>query len=101
MQTPSSGRCWEEQGFAAPGPNADEAEEFCTVLRALAHGGLEVGEFYVVLMNHLPAWEKQDELDRRLVVLLDDRERQTTLQGRSATAEVLRAVAREAVSQAR
>ena len=70
------------------------------VLRALAAGGLQVGEFYVILIDHLPAWDKQDELDRRLGVLLDDWEQQTTPEGRSAAAEALRAVAREAVSQA-
>jgi hypothetical protein len=88
----------QEQGFPAPGPDAGKAEEFRTVLRALAAGGLQVGEFYVILMRHLPGWEEQDELDRRLAVLLDDWERQTTLEGRAAAAEALRAVAREAVS---
>ncbi len=89
----------QQQGFPAPGPVAGEAEEFRAVLRALATGGLQAGEFFVVILNYLPAWEKQDELDRRLVVLLDDWTRQTTPQGRSAAAEALRAVAREAVSQ--
>ncbi len=60
-----------------------------------------MGEFSVILLNHLPAWEEQDELDRRLVVLLDEWELHTTPEGRSAAAEALRAAAREAVSQAR
>jgi hypothetical protein len=51
-------------------------------------------------ISRLPAWDKQDELDRRLMALLDDWERQTTPEGRSAAADALRAVAREAVSQA-
>ncbi len=89
-----------EQGFPAPGPDASEAEEFRVVLRALAAGGLDVGEFYVILIDHLPPWKEQDQLDRRLMVLLDEWELQTTPEGRSAAAEALRAVAREAVSQA-
>lgn len=90
----------QEQGFPAPSPDASQAEEFRAVLRALATGSLAVGESYAILLDHLPAWDKQDELDRSLMVLLDDWERQTTPEGRSAAAEALRAVAREAVSQA-
>jgi hypothetical protein len=35
----------QEQGFPAPGPDASQAGEFRTVLRALAIGSLTVGEF--------------------------------------------------------
>jgi hypothetical protein len=89
-----------EQGFPVPGPDASQAEEFRAVLRALAAGSMMAGEFYPILINCLPAWDKQGELDRRLMALLDDWERQTTPEGRLAAAETLRAVAREAVSQA-
>jgi len=88
----------QEQGFPAPGPDASQAAEFRAVLRALAVGSLAVGEFYAILIDHVPAWDKQDELDRRLMTLLDDWERQTTPEGRSAAAEALRAVARNAAS---
>jgi hypothetical protein len=81
-----------EQGFPAPGREAGEDEKFLTVLRALAAGGLQVGEFYSMFMFRVPAWQEQDELERRLVVLLDDWEQQTTPQGISAAAEALRAV---------
>lgn len=90
----------QEQGIPAPDPDASQAREFRAVLHALATGSLAVGEFYAILIDHLPTRDKQDELDRRLMALLDDWELQTTPQGRSAAAEALRAVAREAVSQA-
>ena len=90
----------QEQGVPAPHPDASETEEFRAVLRALAAGSLAVGDFYIVLLDHLPAWDKQDDLDRRLMALLEEWERQATREGRSAAAEALRAVAREAVSQA-
>jgi hypothetical protein len=90
----------QEQGFPAPGPDASQAEKFRAVLRALAAGSLAVGEFYIILIDHLPTGDKQTELDRRLMALIDDWELQTTAEGRSAAAEALRAVAREAVSQA-
>ena len=60
-----------------------------------------MGEFYPILLGRLPAWDKQDDLDRHLVALLDGWERQATREGRSAAAEALRALAREAVNQAR
>jgi hypothetical protein len=90
----------QEQGLPAPSPDASPAGKFHAVLRALATGSLAVDEFYISLIDYLPAWDKQDELDRRLMALLDDWERQTTPEGRSAAAETLRAVAREAVRQA-
>jgi len=86
----------QEQGF--PGPDTSQGGEFRAVLRALATGSLPVGEFYIILIDRLPAWDEQDELDRRLMALLDDWELQTTPGGRSAAAEALRAVARDAVS---
>jgi hypothetical protein len=90
-----------EQGFPAPGPDASEAEEFTTVLRAVAVGGMQTAEFYSFFMRMVPAWEQQDELQRRLVVLLDEWEGETMPDGRSATAAVLRQVAHDAVGDAR
>jgi hypothetical protein len=90
----------DEQGFPAPGPDAGQDREFRAVLRALAMGSLAVGEFCLILLDHLPARDEQDELDRRLMTLLDDWERQATPEARSAAAEALRAAAREAISKA-
>lgn len=70
------------------------------MLCALAMGSLAVGEFGLFLLDHLPAWDEQDELDRRLTALLEDWEQQATPQARSAAAEALRAAAREAISRA-
>ena len=57
-----------------------------------------MGEFHAILIDRLPAWDQQDELDRRLMAMLSDWELQTTPEGRSAAAETLRAVARDAAS---
>ena len=73
----------QEQGFPAPGPDASQTGEFRAVLRALAAGSLAVGEFYIILIDHQPTWDGQDELDRRLMALLDDWELQTTPEGLS------------------
>jgi hypothetical protein len=89
-----------EQGFPAAEPGAGEAEEFTTVLRAVAAGGMQAGEFFTFFMGVVPAWGQQDELQRRLVVLLDDWVRETTPEGRSARAAHLRRVARDAVADA-
>jgi hypothetical protein len=89
-----------EQGFPAPGPEASEAEVFTTVLRAVAAGGMQTGEFFTFFMQVVPAWEQQDELQRSLVVLLNDWIEETTPEGRSATAAAVRTAARDAVRDA-
>jgi hypothetical protein len=89
-----------EQGFPAPGPGASEAEELITVLRAVAAGGLQVGEFFTFFISRVPAWEQQDELQRRLVVLLNDWGEETTPAGQLAAAAAVRRAAREAVAAA-
>lgn len=87
-----------EQGFPAPGPDAGEAEELITVLRAVAAGGLQAGEFFTFFIGHVPSWEQQDELQRRLMVLLNDWCGETTPAGQSAAAEAVRTAARDAVA---
>lgn len=89
-----------EQHFPAAGPDASEVEEFTTVLRAVGTGGMQTGEFFTFFMRVVPAWEQQDELQRSLVVLLNDWEQETTPEGRSAMAVAVRAVARDAVGDA-
>jgi hypothetical protein len=90
----------EEQGFPAPAPGEGQDREFRAVLRALAMGGLTVGEFCLIFLDHLPAWDEQDELDRRLMALVGDWEQQAGAEAGSAAAEALRAAAREAISEA-
>lgn len=85
-----------EQGFPAAGPGASEAEEFTTVLRAVATGGMLAGEFWIFFMGVVPAWDRQDELQRRLMVLLNDWLEETTPEGRSAMAAAVRSAARDA-----
>jgi hypothetical protein len=85
-----------EQGFPVPGPGGSPAEEFAFVLRAVAAGGLPVSDLYVYFMRRIPAWEQQDELQRRLVVLLNDWDGETTPGGMAAAAAAVREFAREA-----
>ena len=61
-----------EQGVAPPPtlPGADPA--YTTALWAVCCGGLTVGEFSAVFYNYLPAWDDQDEVQRRIVVLLHE-----------------------------
>jgi DNA-binding transcriptional LysR family regulator len=88
-----------EQGVPAAGSNASDAEQFATVLRAVGAGGLGIGEFYGFLMSRVPAWDRQDELQRCLLVLLDSWESETTPDGRAAVAAAVRRAARDAVSE--
>jgi hypothetical protein len=87
----------DEQGFPAAGPGASDAEEFATVLRAVGTGGLGVREFFSVFMRCVPASAQQDELQRSLMLLLDEWAQETTAGGRSAAAAAVRKVARDAV----
>jgi hypothetical protein len=88
-----------EQGFPAAEPGAGDAEVFTILLRAVAAGGMQVGEFFSVFMKHVPAWKKQNKLQRSLVVLLNDWVDQTTPEGRAAVAATLRTVTREALNE--
>jgi hypothetical protein len=89
-----------EQGFPAARPDSSNAEQFTTVLRAVAAGGMQAGEFFSVFIRLVPAWEEQDELQRRLMVLLSNWSDETTPEGRAAAATALRSVARDAGSEA-
>jgi hypothetical protein len=51
------------------------------VLRAVAAGGLPVSDLYAYFMSRVPARERQDEFQRRLVVLLNDWDAETTPEG--------------------
>ena len=89
-----------EQGFPVPGPGSGPAEEFAVVLRAVALGWMPVSDFYVYFISQLPAWDQQDELQRRLMAVLDAWEGETTPAGQSAAAAAVRQVAREAAGEA-
>lgn len=89
-----------EQGFPAAGTDAGDAAQFITVLRAVAAGGIQAGEFFTIFIGLVPAREEQDGLQRRLMVLLNNWADQTTPESTAAAAAALRTVARDAVSQA-
>ncbi len=72
--------------------DASEAEEFTTVLRTAAAGGMQTGEFSTFFMRVVPGWEQQDELQRPLMVLLSDWAEETTSESRSAMTAAVRRV---------
>jgi hypothetical protein len=61
---------------------------------------METGEFYAFFMRVVPAWQQQDNLQRSLVILLDDWLEATPPEGRSALAAAVRRVARDAMGDA-
>ena len=52
---------------ANPSAGADScaAAQFTAELRAVASGGVPVNEFFGYFMSRVPAWDQQDELQRR------------------------------------
>lgn len=89
-----------EQGFPAPEPGASEAEEVRAVLRAVAGGALGICEFSGFFVRQVPAWEQQEERQRRLVALLHDWDWARTPEARSATAAAVRQAARDVMGDA-
>ena len=59
-----------EQGAAAPSPPPGGDAAYTTALWAVGYGGLSIGEFSAVFYNYLPAWDDQDDVQRKIVVLL-------------------------------
>ena len=57
----------------ASGRDGNTRVVFRRLLRTTAT--LAVGEFHAILIDRLPPWDQQDELDRRLMALLSDWER--------------------------
>ncbi len=82
-----------EQRIPVAEPGASEAGKFQIVLSAFAAGGLDVGEFSAVLYTAVPAWDRQDEAERSLVLLLDDWEHETTTAGGAEIAAAMRRAA--------
>lgn len=89
-----------EQGFPAAAPDVGEPGAFATVLRAVAAGGMPTSEFFSFFLRVVPAWEQQEELQRRLVVLLNEWSQEATPQERLALEAAVRSVARDAVAGA-
>ena len=89
-----------EQGFPAAEPDAGEAGKFTTVLRAVGAGGMPIGEFFIFFTRVIPSWQQQDNLQRRLVVLLNDWVEEATTEGRSVIVADVRRIARDAARDA-
>lgn len=71
-----------EQGVAPPPAPSGEDPACTTALWAVGCGGLSVGEFSAVFYEYLPAWDDQDEVQRKIVVLLHDWEQETNPEAR-------------------
>jgi hypothetical protein len=66
---------------------------FRVVLAALAHGGISVAEFSGPFYEQLVAWDRQNAMQRELVVLLDRWEAESVSGEREAIAAEMRAAA--------
>jgi hypothetical protein len=82
-----------EQGTATAEPDAPESERLAVVLRAVAAGGLGVGEFFGFFMSSVPAWDDQSELQRALVLALNDWADAATPEEKMSSAGIVRATA--------
>jgi hypothetical protein len=90
----------DQQGFPTAEAGASDDDVLLVLLRGVAAGGLEPGEFFNVFMQRVPPWQEQDELERSLVVLLNDWVDQTSPEGKTAALATLRRAARDALTQA-
>jgi hypothetical protein len=88
-----------EQGFPAAEPDSDEAA--ATLLRAVATGGLLIGEFYIEFLRISPAWADLNERQRSLAVLLNNWTDATTPEDRSQAESAVCAFARDALDERR
>lgn len=86
-----------EHGLDVPAPGDDE-DEYRLLLHAFGCWDLPIhyfeGPFYV----HVPAWDDQDPLDRTLVLLLDQRDRETAPDARQAMEDEMRAAVRRTLA---
>jgi hypothetical protein len=82
-----------EQGAAPPAPPQGTEAAYSTALWAVTFGGLSVGEFSGVFYNYLPAWDDQDEVQRRIVVLLSDWDMESDPDARTPIADEIRRIA--------
>jgi hypothetical protein len=84
-------------GFEAP-EVADESTAWPLILRAFASWDLPLNDFYAPFLQRLPAWDKQDALDRSLNLLLDELDHATEIQAGEAVVARMRATVREAIN---
>jgi hypothetical protein len=81
------------------GSDSRAAAQFTAVLGAVASGTMPMNEFYGYFMSRVPAWDQQDDLQRRLVLLLDHWDGETTPAGQSMAAGAVREAARAAMDE--
>jgi hypothetical protein len=86
-----------EQGVAPPSPPSGEDPAYTTSLWAVGYGGLSVGEFSAVFYGYLPTWDDQDEVQRKIVVLLDEWEQESDLEARRPITDRIREAASTAM----
>lgn len=85
-----------EQGAAPPAPPQGTEPAYTTALWAVGFGGLSVGEFSAVFYKHLPAWDHQDEVQRKIVILLSEWDMESDLEEPRPITEEIRRIARAA-----
>ena len=83
-----------EQGIPTVERDAPEPERQAIILRAVAAGELDIGEFFGYFMSRVPAWDDQSEQQQALVVALVNWTDATTPEERARTADNVRAAAR-------
>jgi len=68
------------------------------LLRAFGFWDLPVGDFYGPFLHRLPAWDEQTPMERSIISLLDELDRETTPAGKPAVVERMRAVVRDTLA---
>jgi len=86
-----------EHGIDLPVP-VDEDAEFDLLLRAFGFWDLPVADLYVPFLNRLPAWEKQNDLQRTLLELFEELDHTTDTSLKPAVVDRMRQVVRAALA---
>lgn len=78
-----------EHGIEVPDPNTEQ-DEYQILLRAFGYWNLPLHNFERPFYVQIPAWDDQGPLDRGLVTMLDQRDRETSPQARAAVEQEMR-----------
>jgi len=87
-----------EHGIDLPTPS-DEDAEYRLLLRAFGFWDLPMGDFYSPFLQRLPTWDEQDDLDRALIVLVDDLDHATDPAKKREVERRMRAAVRDALGR--
>ncbi|UQX89246.1 hypothetical protein M6D93_04390 [Jatrophihabitans telluris] len=87
-----------EHGISVP-VFTDEDDEYRVLLTAFGYWNLPLHFFEGPFYARIPAWDAQGPLDRKLVILLDRRDHETSPDARQAVEDELRAAVRACVPE--